>query len=127
EYDLLVLDAFSSDSVPVHLVTKQALELYRSKLAPEGWLVFNISNRYLNLEPVLAGLADDAGLTALVCYDHDQGIPGKNSSAWIVMARTAEELQSLSRHPGWRPAARAPGMRLWTDDYSNLVDIFMWR
>jgi hypothetical protein len=127
EYDLLALDAFSSDSVPVHLLTRQALQLYLSKLGRGGWLIFNISNRYLNLEPVLAALAKDADLTALVCYDQDLGVPGKNASSWIVMARTADELEALSPLPGWRAARCEPGVDLWTDDFSNLLRIFLWR
>ena len=127
EYDLLMLDAFSSDSVPVHLLTREALRLYESKLAKSGWFVFNISNRYLRLEPVLAALAEDAGLKAFVRYDTEETkIPGKTPSAWVVMARDADDLRNLTSRPGWRPAARMQGVELWTDDFSNLLSIFMW-
>ena len=69
QYDLLVLDAYSSDAIPVHLITREALSLYLDKLAPDGLLAFHISNRYLNLEPVLGNLAQDAGLVALFQLD----------------------------------------------------------
>lgn len=128
EYDLIVLDAFSSDSVPVHLLTRQAGRLYQNKLAEGGWLVFNISNRYLRLEPVLAALAEDAGLFAMVCYDTaPSDVPGKMPSAWVVMARTETDLVALRHQSGWRPAEREARVELWTDDFSNLLSIFIWR
>jgi hypothetical protein len=128
QYDLIILDAFSSDSVPVHLLTREALTLYLSKLTERGRLVFNISNRYLRLEPVLAALADDAGLVGLVHHDERiDGAAGKNASSWVVMARHADVLGELAQTPGWRPLERQAGVELWTDDFSNILRIFMWR
>src|SRR5262249_12627472 len=89
KYDVLVIDAFNSDSVPVHLLTREALAVYLSRLADKGVLAFHISNRYLNLEPVLAELAADAGLrclsradTAANVQDQEAGIFG---SHWVVL------------------------------------------
>ena len=92
-YDLIVLDAFGSDAIPVHLLTREALQLYMSKLRPGGVLLFNISNRYVNLAPVLAGEA--AGLSLLSTERADtqvtseQGAAGKFPSDWVVMSRSA--------------------------------------
>ena len=68
-YQLIVLDAFSSDALPVHLLSREAIRLYRAKLAPGGLLLFNLSNRYLDLDPVIGRQAGDAGLACRVCYD----------------------------------------------------------
>jgi hypothetical protein len=126
-FDLIVLDAFSSDSVPVHLVTREALRMYFSRLKPDGVVVFNISNRYLDLEPVLAALAREEGLFALANLDLD--VPadhrkaGRMPSHWAFIARTEASLAMFRGHRGWRtPQARA-GVRPWTDDYSNLLNI----
>jgi hypothetical protein len=131
-YDLLILDAFSSDSVPVHLLTREAVELYRSKLADNGILVFNISNRYLRLEPVLAAVARDAGLVGLVQHDQNEDpdkprLPGKTPSSWVVLARRETDLGPLAEHPNWRKLEAAPGAKAWTDDFSNLLGAFIWR
>jgi hypothetical protein len=128
EFDLIVLDVFSSDSVPVHLLTRQAIGLYLDKLADGGRLVFHISNRYLRLEPVLAAAADDAGLCALVCHDGVANeATGKRASIWAVMARADSDLAPWRSLSCWRPAARQDHVALWTDDFSNLLSIFMWR
>jgi hypothetical protein len=131
-YDLLILDAFSSDSVPVHLLTREAVALYESKLAPSGLLAFNISNRYLRLEPVLAAVARDAGLTGLVQHDQNEAVDqpapsGKTPSSWVVLARRPEDLGPLAGNPHWQPLTARPGTKAWTDDFSNLLSAFLWR
>jgi len=127
EYDLLVLDAFSSDSVPVHLLTREALDLYLSKLAKNGRLVFNISNKYLRLEPVLAAVAQDAKLHGLVQHDlRPSTDPGKRESSWVVLAREPETLAELGKNPNWRPLKTEANIRMWKDDYSNILSILMW-
>lgn len=131
-YDLLILDAFSSDSVPVHLLTREAVELYKSKLADDGILAFNISNRYLRLEPVLAAVARDAGLVGLVQHDQNEDpsqprIPGKTPSSWVVLARKEADLGPLAKHPNWKTLEARPGAKAWTDDFSNLLSAFLWR
>lgn len=120
-YGLLILDAFSSDSVPAHLVTSQALDLYLSKLAPDGLLAFNISNRYLNLEPLLSGLAGRAGLAAFIREDRQFDLTqGKYPSAWVLMARTEAAVGDIIDDPRWR---RAKGDVVWTDDFSNILSL----
>ncbi|MFB3789067.1 MAG: fused MFS/spermidine synthase [bacterium] len=127
-YDAIFFDAFSSGSIPVHLLTREALELYRSKLKENGLLVFHISNRTLNLEPVMAGLAQDQGWEAWVGRDHNSGAwerkAMKAPSTWVVMARRPEDLGSLPRMPKWESLAAQKRRRLWTDDYSDIVRVF---
>ncbi|MGI8440642.1 MAG: spermidine synthase [Thermoleophilaceae bacterium] len=128
-YDLMVADAFSSDVIPVHLVTREALDLYLSKLAPDGVLAVHVSNRYLDLDPVLGNLAAGRGLTCLAGEESEAEaarVPGRTQSRWVVMARRPEHLGRLPADRRWRPCRREPGNRVWTDDYSNVVSLFRW-
>ena len=122
-YDLLVLDAFSSDAIPVHLITREALELYLRKLAPTGILAFHISNRYLDLEPVLANLARELRLVALGCDDMSltdaEFATGREQSHWVVMARGADGLAGFQRRTRWSPLSPDPRVGVWTDDFSS--------
>ena len=120
-YGVIVMDAFSSDSVPVHLLTSEALELYLTKLAPDGVIAFHISNRYLNLEPLLGGLARRAALSAFVQRDGDGNIHGKYSSTWVVMARNDAALGAITSDSRW---TRLEGDIVWTDDFSNILKLF---
>jgi hypothetical protein len=126
-YGLMVVDAFSGDSIPTHLLTREALALYMSKLAPNGIMVFDITNRYLDLHGVLAGLARDAGLACLmnddVLVSPEETRQGKFSSWWVVMAHNAGDLGALVSDPHWRALRAAPGSPVWTDDFSNIVSI----
>jgi hypothetical protein len=128
QYDLLILDAFSSDAVPVHLLTREAMTLYRNKLAPDGLLAFHISNRYLDLKPVLANLAADAEWNCRV--GEDLGVldaeSGKDPSVWVVMAASENPLKPLSKIL-WEPLPGQPGVAVWRDDFSNILSFFKWR
>jgi len=130
-FDVLFLDAYSSDAIPVHLVTREALALYLRKLAPGGVLAFHISNLHLDLEPVFAQLARDAHLACLTRDDTDVSAElrslGKAPSVWLVMARSAGELAPLARTPRWQPSRTDPRQDVWTDDYSSLLSVFQWR
>jgi hypothetical protein len=128
-YGILVVDAFSSDSIPVHLVTREAVALYRSKLSPDGVLMFHISNRYLDLRPVLANLAADAGMVAQVGEDLRDGgkVEGRTPSIWVAMAEDTSRLASLSDAPLWRPLPPDPRGTMWTDDFSNVLSVLRWR
>ncbi len=124
-YDLLVLDAFSSDAIPMHLLTREALELYRSRLADDGVIAFNISNRHLDLRPVLAALAADARLK-VKSSAHEATESELTqmivSSHWLVMSPSDESLSGLLGEAGWIvPAASNRGV--WTDDFSNLLSV----
>lgn len=125
-YGLIVLDAFSSDAIPIHLVTLEALDLYLSKLAEDGIMAFHISNRSLDLKPVLADLAASR---KLMCFGFDDlresSLEGKDPSQWIVMSRSPEEISNLSINSQWKRLYGTDG-RVWTDDYSNIVRAIRW-
>jgi hypothetical protein len=128
-FGLIVVDAFSSDSVPVHLLSREALQLYLSKLTADGILAFHVSNRYLDLEPVLANLAA-ACEPPLVCFgrqdlqlDAAEKEAGKKESRWVVLARTEADLGPLTADPRWQRLHARPGARVWTDDFSNLWEV----
>lgn len=129
-YDLLVLDAFTSDVIPVHLITREALRLYLAKLAEGGALAFNVSSAFFDVEPVLAALARDARLVGRL--RDDPGVAGGTRTAagvrhlrsrWLVLARREADLGALATDPRWRPLRRDPAVRLWTDDYSDVVSV----
>ena len=128
-YDLIVLDAFSGDMIPMHLMTREAIALYVSKLAPGGMMAFHISNIYMQLGPTLGALAHDAGL---VCLRRDdlatqaQSDAGKLSSSWVVMARSRSDLGLLATDPRWMPVNVPSKTQVWTDDYSNLLRVIKW-
>jgi hypothetical protein len=131
-YGLIVLDAFSSDAVPVHLLTQEALALYQNKLAPGGLIAFNITNRYLNLKPVLANMAR-AAQPPLVCYawldkvSKKEEEEGKRTSHWLVMAQRAEDLGPIAKDKErWVRLEGRPDAPLWTDDFSNILSVFRW-
>jgi len=124
-YELLVIDAFSSDAIPAHLLTEQAITLYRRKLAPGGLIAFHISNRYLDLAPVLGNLAEHMGLAGLYQRDADSVASGKTGSIWVVLAeRPGDFAVLLDRHGAkWQLLAGRAGLSLWTDDFYNLLEI----
>lgn len=128
-YDLIVLDAFSSDSIPVHLLTREALSLYVSRLAPGGALAFHISNAHLSLGPIVARLAADHGLVAINQLERGTaGWPeGKNASHWSILARSGADLGALNQDPRWTPLVATASVPLWTDDFSNLVGVLNFR
>lgn len=125
--DLIILDAFSSDAIPVHLVTREALKVYLSKLRDGGILTCHITNRYLDLIPVIGSLARDAGLACMVRKDFPliENSPRKSPSLWAVLARQPADLAPLAADPRWRPLDG--GNALWTDDFSNILAVFKWQ
>jgi len=126
-YDMIALDAFGSDAIPVHLLTREAIQLYLSKLRPGGVLLFNISNRYVNLAPILAGEAASMSLVSLERLDGtvtpDQAAAGKNPSDWVLMSRAPDALEDIPSRPGWRLLNPSPGFPLWTDDFSDVLSV----
>lgn len=125
-YNLLVLDAFSSDSIPMHLMTQQALDLYLAKLAPGGMLVFHISNRNLDLSEVVADLAKTRELTALSLLDL-KAQPGKDPSHWVVLVRDSADYGALSNDPVAKRLVSDNADDVWTDDFSNILSVFKWK
>lgn len=124
-FDLLVIDAFSSDAIPVHLLTQEAVALYADRLTPGGLIAFHISNRYLELEPVLADIVESLELAALVRSDStvtaQQAEEGKVGSEWLLIAGDEASLAPFDEDPTWtRPVGTETG-RIWTDNYSDLI------
>lgn len=127
QFDLLIMDAFSSDSPPLHLITREALQIYLERLKPGGWLVVHISNRYLNLAEPLGNLARELGLVAKMSEaSTDAGARGLWAGLFVVIARNTEDLGSLADDARWTalPTSNAP---VWTDDFSNLVSAMRWQ
>jgi hypothetical protein len=129
-FGLIVVDVFGSDSLPVHLVSREAIGLYRSKLAAGGVLAFNLTNRYLDLEPVLGRQAVDAGLACRIAYDvvvtAEEKRSGKQPSIWAVMAVAESDLSILADDPRWRMPRLRVGSAVWTDDFSDLTRYIRW-
>ncbi|HEX6368976.1 MAG TPA: fused MFS/spermidine synthase [Longimicrobium sp.] len=126
-YDLILLDAFSSDAIPVHLMTREALDTYLARLAPRGLVVFHVSNRYLDLEPVVAALARDRGLVARAGVGPRDRRTYESTSTWIAVARTAADLGPLTADANWWTPRLRADVEPWTDDYSSLLTVFDWR
>lgn len=125
--DLLVMDAFTSDAVPVHLLTREALAMYLTKLKADGVLVYHISNRYLDLAPVLTALAADAGLNAFIQeYDAPASDPSAFGSTWVVMARPGPSVDHIRADGRWVELKNDAKQRLWTDNFSNIVTALKW-
>jgi len=123
-FDLIVLDAFSSDAIPVHLLTREALVMYREKLKADGMIMFHISNRYLDLTRVLAPLARDAGLEAFL--GNYQPPSGRDNdvvleATWVLLMPPGIGAEALGESPAWRRLAADSGMPVWTDSFSNLL------
>lgn len=127
-FGLLVLDSFSSDSVPVHLLTVEAFQLYMSRLADDGFLLLNMTNRYLDLVPVVAAIASQVGLVGSVRSDLEVSTElrraGKVPSRWLVLSRKRASVEGLGLGPKWLEVRAEAGRRPWTDDYSNIVEAF---
>ncbi len=130
QYGLIALDAFSSDAIPTHLLTKEALELYLSRLDEHGILAIHVSNRHLSLGPVLARLCDDLQLVAVEQLERVQRQEiktGKASSDWVFIARSRDDLGPLIADPRWSKPSLSQSTPLWTDDYSNILSVIRFR
>jgi hypothetical protein len=127
-HDILVFDAFSSDAIPMHLLTREAVEIYLSRLAPGGVLAFHISNRHIDLRPVMARLGREYSLSTVMRTDaiSPNNREGRASSEWVVMARHRADLGSLLVDPKWVPLV-ADAEPVWSDDFSNLWTVIRWQ
>jgi len=129
-FDLIVIDAFSSDAIPVHLLTREALELYLSRLKPGGVIALHISNAFLRLEPVVSAVVASTGLHGLTKLDDEipaaDAARGRYQTHWVAITATGERLTTLAAQPGWRPLRSEARIRAWTDDYSNLLNSIQW-
>jgi hypothetical protein len=130
QYQLIALDAFSSDAIPMHLLTQEAVDVYLSRLAPHGVLAVHVSNRHLRLAGLVGRLAAAHGLVALEMRDvrkSEDWPKDKAPSQWLVLARAREDFGALTRDTAWTPPAAGPGAPLWTDDFSNILDVLALR
>ena len=121
KFDVLAVDAFSSDSIPVHLITKEALAVYFRHMKPEGIVAFHVSNRFLNLGPVVGQIARVSGAFAVSIYEKGEG--DKTQSDWVLVSRDPKALEDKVIKDVSEPVEEKPQWRLWTDDYNNLVQI----
>jgi SAM-dependent methyltransferase/MFS family permease len=125
-FDVLAVDAFSSDAIPVHLITREALGVYLKHVRPDGIVAFHVSNRFLDLIPVVARLAKEHGAHAVLVSDdaEDEGDSLRSRSDWVLVSRDPAALKRRAIvEAGAQPAEDRPEWRTWTDDYSNLIQI----
>jgi SAM-dependent methyltransferase len=128
EFDLLMLDAFNSDSIPAHLVSHEAIQMYLTKLKPNGLLLFHVSNRYMDVEALISAAVTDARLEALFRHDDDDSDNDlKARSHFVIAGRDAAALGSLEHDENWMKVKKPNGILPWTDDYSNMLAILKWR
>jgi spermidine synthase len=126
-YDVIAVDAFSGDAIPVHLLTAEAIKLYERHLAPGGIIAFHVSNTYLNLVPVVKAQADHAGLHAVLVSTPDDDDTGAFSSDWVLVTANEKFLALPEIADASAKIDPKPGLRLWTDDYSSLLPILNLR
>jgi hypothetical protein len=126
-YDVLVVDGFSGDAVPVHLLTQQALILYRKHLAPDGILAFHISSQYLDLEPVLAREAQQAGMHAITIHSAGDESRGIFVADWVLLTNNEQFLAKPEIARVAHPSLLRSSVNLWTDDYSSILPILKWQ
>ena len=130
-FGLIVIDAFSGDSIPVHLLTREALRIYLSKLADDGLIALHITNSFMDIEPLIGALAQSESVVARVRNDSHvtaaEARQGKEASLWAVVARKVQDLGPLAADPRWRPTRIKPGLVAWTDDFANPLALLNWR
>jgi hypothetical protein len=121
-YDLIIVDAYSSDAIPIHLATQEAMKIYKDKLGPQGAVVMHVSNRHLELASVVVGIADANALKSWV-YDEDSGRDGEYIFATnvVVSARAEADVGSLASSDKWEETEAKTNQRVWTDDYCNVL------
>ncbi len=129
-FDLIIADAYTSDAIPVHTITREAVALYLTRLSPGGLLAFHISNTHIDLEPVLGAISRSLGCEAFIRVDDaispEEQRTGRAASTWVVLASRPQTLTSFAGDPAWRALETPRNTRLWTDDYSNLLRAIRW-
>ena len=131
-FDLLIMEAYSSDAIPMHLLTREAVALYMDKLAEDGLLALHISNRFLDLELVVARIVEQAGYAAQVAFREEDDIdeetdPTGSPSHWVLIARSQATLDGLALGEVWQPLEAPSEGRVWSDDFSNLLEVIRWK
>ena len=124
DYDVLAIDAFSGDSIPVHLITVEAVAQYLRHMKPGGIIAYHVSNRFLDLKPVLLAIAERHGLE--YAYVHESAEDGGTTSDWVLLTRDKRFILRAEIAANIEPVAPRPDWRVWTDDYSNLVQVIKY-
>jgi spermidine synthase len=125
-FDVLVVDAFSGDAIPIHLLTAEAMVLYRKHLNPSGILAFHISNRHVDLAPPISLLGQSAGMEARRVSANNPSDPGEYASTWMLVTADQDFFEKPALASRAHVVAPKPGLKLWTDDYSALLPVLRW-
>ena len=127
-FDVIAVDAFSSDAIPLHLLTAEALQVYQRALSPDGLLMIHISNRYFELEPQLSAALGQQGWTARVLTDQPKRGGLFTASVWVAVTRDPAQLAKVTAgRKDWKPLLEAPGTRSWTDEHASILSAVRWR
>jgi len=126
-YDLIIVDAYSSDAIPIHLATEEAMAIYKSKLAPQGAVLMHVSNRHLELASVVVGIAEENDLKSWV-YNEDSGRDSEYifTTEVVISAHHEADVGTIASDTKWTLTEATEGQRVWTDDYSNVLGA-VWR
>ena len=122
-FDVLAVDAFSSDAIPVHLITREALAIYLRHIKPDGAVAFHVTNRYLRLEPVVKQLADEVGYASILISDEAEDDDDLSRTDWVIVTKNRAFIEDPEVKEKSSPIKPIPGMRPWTDDFNNLFEI----
>ncbi len=126
QFTVLAVDAFSGDSIPMHLITQEAVRVFMNQVSSNGIVAYHVSNRFLDLPPVLAEIAAKENLAGVVVEDPAQTDNALHSSStWVLLARKSETLAGIGE--AGKPLERKPGAPLWTDDFNNLLSVVKWK
>ena len=127
-FEVIAVDAFSSDAIPLHLLTAEALQVYQRALTPDGLLMIHISNRYFELEPQLSAALGEQGWTARVLSDTPKRGGAFSGSVWVAAARDPAQLARITAgRKGWKPLLAKPGTQPWTDEHASILSAVRWR
>ena len=132
-YDMLVVDAFSSDAIPLHLVTREAFEIYERSMTEDGVLLVHISNRFIDLAPMIAAIADANGLEARMRRDTKNLLDRQKASLWVALSAKPEQIEKLERlsatdlEPDKWSAMPSPSDHVWTDDFASILPFLEWQ
>ena len=122
QFDILAVDAFSGDSIPVHLITYEAVGEFLRHMKPDGVIAYHVSNRFLDLKPVLLAIAEKHGLQYAYADQRDK--EGGTTSDWVLISKSKAIILKPSIVEVTEPVAPQPSWRLWTDSYNNLIQVF---
>ena len=126
QFTVLAVDAFSGDSIPMHLITQEAVRVFMNQVSSGGIVAYHVSNRFLDLPPVLAEIAAKENLAGVVIEDPAQTDNALHSSStWVLLARNADPLKGIG--DAGKPLQRSSGAPLWTDDFNNLLSVVKWK